>query len=51
MRAHRIGFVFQSFHLLAYRTSVENVMLAQVYADDPDEAWRLQRAQRLNGAG
>jgi putative ABC transport system ATP-binding protein len=35
VRAHRIGFVFQSFHLLPYRTSIENVMLAQVYADQP----------------
>jgi len=35
VRAHRIGFVFQSFHLLPYRTSIENVMLAQVYADGP----------------
>ena len=35
VRAHRIGFVFQSFHLLPYRTSIENVMLAQVYADEP----------------
>jgi len=35
VRAHHIGFVFQSFHLLPYRTSIENVMLAQVYADEP----------------
>ena len=35
VRAHRIGFVFQSFHLLPYRTALENVMLAQVYADRP----------------
>jgi putative ABC transport system ATP-binding protein len=35
VRAHRIGFVFQSFHLLPYRTSIENVMLAQVYSDEP----------------
>jgi putative ABC transport system ATP-binding protein len=35
VRAHRIGFVFQTFHLLPYRTAIENVMLAQVYADQP----------------
>jgi putative ABC transport system ATP-binding protein len=35
VRAQRIGFVFQSFHLLPHRTAVENVMLAQIYADIP----------------
>ncbi len=35
VRARRIGFVFQSFHLLPHRSAVENVMLAQVYADMP----------------
>ena len=43
VRAHRIGFVFQSFHLLPHRTAVENVMLAQVYAD-------LPRRSRLSAA-
>lgn len=31
LRGHRVGFVFQSFHLLQYRTAEENVMLAQLY--------------------
>jgi putative ABC transport system ATP-binding protein len=31
LRAHRIGFVFQSFHLVSYRTIVENVELAALY--------------------
>jgi len=35
VRARQIGFVFQSFHLLPHRAAIENVMLAQVYADQP----------------
>lgn len=31
LRSRRIGFVFQAFHLLAHRSVLENVMLAEVY--------------------
>lgn len=35
LRSRRIGFVFQSFHLLAHRTVLENVMLATMYNGMP----------------
>jgi ABC-type lipoprotein export system ATPase subunit len=37
LRAQRIGFVFQTFNLLAHRTVLENVMLAEVYRGAPRE--------------
>ena len=51
VRAHRIGFVFQSFHLLPYRTSIENVMLAQVYADEPRRRRRAAAMAALAQVG
>jgi ABC-type lipoprotein export system ATPase subunit len=42
LRATRIGFVFQAFHLLAHRSVLENVMLAEIYVG----ASRQGRAQR-----
>ena len=43
LRGRRIGFVFQSFHLLAHRSVVENVMLAELYSRS-DRAGRRARA-------
>lgn len=43
LRAGRIGFVFQSFHLLPHRTVLENVMLAGIYAGIPRDE-RIDRA-------
>ncbi len=34
MRGSKIGFVFQSFHLLGHRTTVENVALAELYSTE-----------------
>jgi ABC-type lipoprotein export system ATPase subunit len=43
LRAQKIGFVFQTFNLLAHRTVLENVMLADVYRGAPSEG-RADRA-------
>ncbi len=43
LRSQRIGFVFQSYHLLPYRSVLENVMLAEVYRKQSHRG-RQQRA-------
>ncbi len=46
LRSREIGFVFQAFHLVAYRTVLENVMLGDVYRKGP----RRQRAGHARSA-
>lgn len=43
LRGQRIGFVFQTFHLLSHRSALDNVMLAEVYLGEP-RAGRRERA-------
>ncbi|MDN5853036.1 MAG: ABC transporter ATP-binding protein [Actinomycetia bacterium] len=51
LRSRRLGFVFQSFHLLAHRTVVENVMLAEIYAVRPREGRRERALAALASVG
>jgi putative ABC transport system ATP-binding protein len=48
LRGSRIGIVFQAFHLLPYRTALENVLLAQLYNQTPRSA-RLRAAAAALG--
>jgi putative ABC transport system ATP-binding protein len=47
VRAERIGFVFQQFHLVPYLTALENVMLAQYFHSMTDEHEALDALQRV----
>jgi putative ABC transport system ATP-binding protein len=44
LRAQKIGFVFQTFHLLARLTALENVLLPTMYTHIPQ---RLKRAKEI----
>ncbi|MFE7547620.1 ABC transporter ATP-binding protein [Streptomyces gardneri] len=47
VRGHLIGFVFQSFQLLPYRTATENVELAQLYVARDARSRRLRAVEAL----
>ncbi len=47
VRAEKIGFVFQQFHLIPYLTAVENVMLAQYLHSMTDENEALESLDRV----
>lgn len=46
LRGERIGFVFQSFHLIGHRTSLDNTRLGMVYTGVP----RTERTERAKAA-
>jgi putative ABC transport system ATP-binding protein len=47
LRGRRIGFVFQAFHLLPYRSAMDNIMLATVYCGRSGMAARRAAAQAI----
>ena len=47
VRAEKIGFVFQQFHLIPYLTAVENIMLAQYFHSMTDEQEALEALERV----
>lgn len=51
LRAGRVAFVFQSFHLLDYRTAAENVEVGLLYAGIPRRQRRARALEALNAVG
>ena len=51
LRGSRIGFVFQTFNLLAHRSVLDNVMLGEVYRATPREGRRERAMAALERVG
>jgi putative ABC transport system ATP-binding protein len=47
VRAEKIGFIFQQFHLIPFLTAVENVMLAQYFHSMTDEREAVEALARV----
>jgi putative ABC transport system ATP-binding protein len=47
VRAEKVGFIFQQFHLIPYLSSLENVMLAQYFHSMTDESEALAALDRV----
>ncbi|NOZ49132.1 MAG: ATP-binding cassette domain-containing protein [Chloroflexi bacterium] len=51
LRSQRIGFVFQSFHLLPHRSVLENVMLAETYRRQSRQGRRERALAAIDKVG
>ena len=47
VRAEKVGFIFQQFHLIPYLSAIENVMLAQYFHSMTDEQGALEALARV----
>src|SRR5262245_6352630 len=51
LRSRHIGFIFQAFHLLPYRSVLENVMLAEVYRRQTIRGRRERAMEKFAASG
>ena len=51
VRAEKIGFIFQQFHLIPFLTAVENIMLAQYFHSMTDEKEAVEALNRVGLGG
>ncbi|MFA7252837.1 MAG: ABC transporter ATP-binding protein [Candidatus Paceibacterota bacterium] len=51
IRNQKMGFVFQSFNLLAHSTVLENVKLPLLYSDKPEREWTALATKAIESVG